>query len=297
MKERTVQPVRDALFSVSGLLAPALLLAVLGCTAGKGAGAARFAAQLSLLAGLMEASMPVLEAAEKCLEMVCSFAEAMVPAMAGLFTAAGMSHSATLLSPAAALVGNIAEEYFLRLGLPLCRCTLAVAVAGNLSSGIDLSRLFRSMRKIASWGVGLSFTLFTAIAALQGSMSASLDSIAVRTAKFAVDSASPLIGNGISDAWESYICGIRVARSAIGVSGIVALLLAAAQPVLSMLASLLALHGLSVFLDIFGEKQAARAAEQAAGVCQMAVELATGGAAIAIILLGAAMSTGQSLMG
>ena len=78
LKVRAASPVQDALAGMAVLLAPAILLAVLGCTAGNGAGAARFAAQLLLLAGIMDACAPVLDAAEKCLQLACDFAEAVV---------------------------------------------------------------------------------------------------------------------------------------------------------------------------------------------------------------------------
>ena len=128
-------------------------------------------------------------------------------------------------------------------------------------------------------------------------MSEGLDGIAARTAKFAVDSAAPVIGSGISDAWDSYLSGVLVTKNAVGLSGIATLLFAGARPVLICLAAMAALYLIAALLDAFGEKTSAAAAEQIAGICQMALSLCTATLAIAMILLGAAMMIGKGLRG
>lgn len=296
LKGRIAGPLREMLAYGTGLLAPALLLTLLSCM-GSGRGGARFLVLLTLISGILQAAAAVMESTGECLRMVSGFADAAAPAMGALMTAAGMTSSAALLSPAAAIIASLMEKLFLSWGMPLCRVALCLAAAGSLTEAFDLSRAAKLTKKILGWGTGLCFTLFTAAIALQGSMASSLDGMALRTAKYAVDSAAPVIGSGVSDVWESYVSGIQAARSAVGVSGVALLLAAGLRPLLQAGAGMLMLQVLSVLLDVFGERQAARAAEQAGDVCRMALELCCSAMAIAVVLLGAGMTLGRGMLG
>lgn len=293
LKAQAAQPLREAISDVSALIAPTALLAVMSCLAGSGG--ARFAARLALLLGMGKTAMRALNAAQSCLEMIGAFSDVISPALAALLSASGLTSSAAMLSPAAALVGNLSERAFLRFGLPLCGAALAAALAGSLSPSIELGRIVKLLRKLVGWGAGLCFTLFTALIALQGNLSATMDGVVLRTAKYAVDSAAPVIGSGVSDAWEAYVSGVLAAKSAVGVSGVLALLAAGAMPMLRVLLAVLLLQVISALLDVLGEKAAAQAASRTADVCQMALEMCTSALAIGTILLGAAISAGSGL--
>ena len=299
LKERIAAPVQETLGSCRGLVAPALLLALLRCTMpgerGTGSGA-RLLLRMLLLLGFAGLSQAAIAAAERCLETAARFADATAPVIVTLLTAMGMSGAAALVSPAAALAGDAVENLFLKCGLPLCRWALSASIAGNLSAAIDLSRVTRLFRRAANWGAGLATTLFTALLALQGSVTEAVDGVAARTAKYAVDSAAPVIGSGVSDAWESYVAGLRAAKNAVGVSGIAALLAAGFEPIVICATAMLALNLIAALLEALGEREAARAAGEMGGVCQMALSLSTGALAIATVLLGAAMAAGHSLI-
>ena len=284
----------------ASLAFPALMMALMRAVLPDGCGGAKgvfFLLRIQLMLIFSQIAASALDAAASCLGMVIRFTDAVAPLLAFLFTAAGMDGTAALVTPAAALAGSAAEKLFLRFGLPLCRIALCTAIAGNLSAQIDLKRITALLRRLTNWGSGLATTLFTGLLALQGCMTESLDGLAVRTAKFAVDSASPVIGSGVSDTWESYISGIMIAKNALGISGIAGLLLVCAAPVLCCLAAMLLLTLCAALLSVFGEREASRAASEIAGICQMALSLCTSALAIGMILLGAAMSAGRSLPG
>ncbi len=299
IKERLAAPVMEILALARAWVGPVLLLALLRCVLPKfgGAGGACFLLRLTLLLGFSSAAELALLAGKECIELSAGFCDVVAPAFAALLTAMGTSTSAALVSPAAALASSVAENLFLRFGLPVCRFALCTAIAGNLSEAIDLSRMTKLLKKTANWGTGLATTFFTAFLAVQGSVAGTADGVTVRTAKYAVDSAAPVIGSGISDAWDSYVSGILIAKNAVGVSGIATILLAGLRPVLICAASMIALNLISTFMGMLGEKEVASAAEQIGGICQMCLALSTGALAIAMVLLGGAMAAGGAVLG
>ena len=300
LKARLAAPVMEALRLGRSLLAPVLLLALMRCATPDGTGGSggvRFLLRLALLTGFCEPAVRSLSASADCIRAAKALAGAAAPVLTALLAAMGMAGTSALVSPAAALAGDTAEGLFLGWGMPLCRFALCTAIAGNLTPAVDLSGAAKLMRKAVNWGSGLAITLFTAMLALQGSVTGPADGVAVRAAKFAVDSAAPVIGSGVSDAWDSYISGVMIAKNAVGLSGIAALLGVALRPMLVCAASMLTLNLISALLSALGEGETARAADQISGICQMALSLATGAVAIATVLLGAAMAAGSNLAG
>jgi len=299
-KTALVEPLRLVLSTAYSSIAPVFLLAMLrGCLPeAKGSGeGALFLLRLVLMLSFSELAMMALGACETCLRAVARFTSAAAPGIAAVLTAMGMNGTAALVSPAAALAGGIAEDAFLNCGLPLCRGALCLAITGNLSDAVDLNRIVTLLKKTCSWGVGLITVIFTALTTLQGGVSEAIDGVGIRTAKFAVDSAAPVIGSGASDAWESFVSGMMITKNALGVSGIAALLAAGLKPVACCTAAILLLNVIAALLELFGEKQTARAAAQVGGICQMALSLVTGALVIGTVLMGAAMSVGRGIPG
>lgn len=296
-KREMLLPLERVMKTALGLLVPLMLLAMVRACMAEGKGGsegARFLLHMLLLLGFSDLAVLALAATENCIHSVKDFTDAVSPGIAAILASMGMNGMASLVSPAAALTGGIAEGIFLKYGLRLCKLALCSAIAGNLSEIIDLSRFTALLKKTANWGTGLASTLFTALVALQGSVTEVLDSVGVRTAKFAADSAAPIIGNGVSDAWDSFITGIMMTKNALGMSSIAALLSAGLQPMLSCMAAMLSLHLIAALLELFGERETARAAEQIGGICQMALSLSTGALVITAVLLGAAMAAGKN---
>ena len=125
---------------------------------------------------------------------------------------------------------------------------------------------------------------------MKGNLAGISDNLLIRTAKYTVDSAAGFIGSGVSDAWESYLLSLNLARNAVGFTGAAALLSVCLAPILRLFACMAGFITASVLLDSGGEKPAAGAIEHLAGVCQMMLMLCGGAMVIWIILVGSVMS-------
>lgn len=298
-KKQLGEPFDLVLNNVYSAIAPLLMLAVLRgiLPAARGSGeSACFLLRMVLTLAFSDLAIQSLSACEGCLRSVERFTTVAAPGIAAVLTAMGMAGTSALVSPAAALAGGIAEEVFMGYGLPLCKAALCLAIVGNLSEAVNLNRFVNLLKKTANWGAGLITAVFTAMTALQGGVSEAFDGIGVRTAKFAVDSAAPVIGSGASDVWESFLSGMMMTKNALGMSGIAALLAAGLKPVVCCTMAMLLLHIFAALLELFGERGTARSAVQIGDICQMALSLATGALVIGTVLMGAAMALGRGII-
>lgn len=291
--------VKDIFGALSGMTGPVLLLALIGCVfpgGNGGVGGARFLLVLSLVGMMSGIALTALNSAAACMDTAQEFTDAASPVLASLAGAAGMNTSAALVTPASALAANIVEILFSKYGSFACRFALILAACGGISAAVDLSAAVAFMRKGVNWCCGLVGTLFAALISMQNSIAAAADNAAVRTAKYTVDSLASFIGSGVSDAWGTYVSGVTIAKNAVGVSGAAVLIAAGLRPVIRIAASMIALKLVQVFLSAVGEVRAATAAEQLAGVCQMALALSCGAITVAAVLCGAFMLAGKGLI-
>lgn len=300
IKEQATEPLQTVARVCVELLPIVFLSALMSGMLPDGCGASSavlFLLRLSLLLGFSNLATMALNTIESCIQASTTLIGYATPILSGLLTAAGMDGSAALLSPMTITVGNIAEKLFVRYGVPLCKIAFATAIAGNLSPQISLKGFTRFLMRVIRWGSGIVIAVFTGFLALQSNVSESLDGIAVRAAKYTVDSAAPVIGNGLSDAWENYLSGVFITKNAVGISGIAALFMAGAKPILLCLCAMACLNLIAALLDAFGERLGAEAAEQLAGVCQLALSLCTATMVISMVLLATIMSMEKGMGG
>ena len=115
--------------------------------------------------------------------------------------------------------------------------TGAIFISSALSS-LDpaFSRIARSVKTLFTWMLGIVTLLLGATFALQSTISASADSIAMRGAKYAVSSAIPIVGGAVSGALGLVSGGIAYARGIVGGGAIAVLLSLVISPLVTLLA-------------------------------------------------------------
>ena len=100
---------------------------------------------------------------------------------------------------------------------------LSLSICASLSSRVSLSGITEALSKGFKYIITFAVSIFAAILGLNGTLSASVDSVANRAAKFGLSSFIPLIGSSISEAYGTLQNSLTVLRSGVGVFVILAL--------------------------------------------------------------------------
>ena len=123
------------------------------------------------------------------------------------------------------------------------------AVAGavfitSALSGVDphLARLSKSVKMLFLTLLGIVTTLIGATFTLQSTISASADSVTMRSAKYAVSSTIPIVGNAVSGALGLVSGGVAYARDIVGGGAIAVVLSVVLSPLVTLLAYRLCLR-------------------------------------------------------
>lgn len=173
----------------------------------------------------------------------------MLPMLLTLLTALGGSASSAFLHPVVIAASGsmvfLAREVVLRLVM----CTCAVTAVNRLSGGAHLTRMAQLLRSAVCWMLGVSFTVFLGAMSLQGICTASIDGVAIRAAKYAVDNFVPIIGGMFSDTMDTLVGCTLIVKNALGIAAALALLGALLSPLIGTAASIFLLKLCAALLE------------------------------------------------
>lgn len=145
-----------------------------------------------------------------------------VPVLAGIVAVGGQTASASVFTSVMMVVIEIMTQAASKLLIPLCAAMLGVSAAGGLNPGLKIEKIAEGIQKVIIWALGLIMTVFIGILTLQSSIASAADSLALRTARFAVSTGIPFVGGAVSDALATVKGSLTLLKSGVGSFGIVA---------------------------------------------------------------------------
>lgn len=167
--------------------------------------------------------------------LMTDFLYAIIPILLTLFVAMGGITSIGLYNPLlmfAVMTAMNLINYFI---LPLVYCNAGLSVVSKLSNDFDLSKLGKLMRTVALGVLALTFTLFTTVVAIVGLGSASMDGIAMKTAKSALGIFVPIVGRSVADLWGTLMGTALVLKNCLGIAGVLMIIAICMVPAIKTL--------------------------------------------------------------
>ncbi len=212
--------------AVSGLVGAAVVVIITAAARGFAAAAGGGCESLIDMAGalgctavLLRDFTNVLSMCRETMENISVFSGALQPVLATALCMGGGAVTATAIQAASMFVFDLVLRLVKGLLLPGACAYLAVTAVDAAAGGGMLQGIGDGIKGLTSGALKLALTLFTAYLAIAGGVSASIDSLTLKTAKFAVSGAVPVVGGVISDATETMLSGAALLRGSVGVFG------------------------------------------------------------------------------
>lgn len=219
------------LLVISGLLAQ-LTKAFTTEGAAKVANLIVYAAAAIIIIGALAGSIKATSAA---IDSLINVSQGVFPVLSMMLAATGGFASTAVLQPAWSIVLETASWLTREILIPAALYGGVLAVVGNLTEKSLLSELGGLIRSGSVWIAGAVMTVFVAITSIQGNAAVSYDGISFRAAKYAVDSMVPYLGGMFSDMADTFVGCSLLVRNAVGMAGLLLMVLALLEPVLSAL--------------------------------------------------------------
>ena len=240
------------------------------------------------------------EAREVAAELVSSMAAAsnsVTPVLTILAALGGTPSLSGALTPFSAMVSDLLQGWLGKWGIELCSLAAMLALIGGLSPDYPLKSAFDLTKRLQHWLLGATLFVFTALLTAQGTMASARDGLAERAVKGAIEGAIPIIGGELSDVTGAIAGSAPAVRSAIGITGIVALGRMCLGPVLKLLAQLLALKLAGAILEPATDAQCAKLLERFGETLEMLLAACAICSALGMLLIGSCFVFAGNILG
>lgn len=177
------------------------------------------AAVLGCAAVLLQDFSGVLALCRDTLSQISVFSGTLQPVLAAALSAGGSAVTATALQVASLFVFDLVIRLINGLLVPAACAYLSITAVDAATGSGMLRGLADGIRGLTAGALKLILTLFTAYLTIAGGVSGSVDRMALKTAKFAVSGAVPVVGGVISDATETVLSGAALLKNSVGVFG------------------------------------------------------------------------------
>lgn len=161
--------------------------------------------------------------------------EAIFPLMLTLIIALGGTVSASTFEPLLSILTNGITKLFTSVLLPIFIFCLVFNVLHNLSKDVKLDKFSKFFSSLFGWITGVSFTIFVAFLSIHGLTVSGVDSLSLRTAKFAIKSQVPMIGGFLSDGIGVVLASTNLIKNGVGGAGLILMAFTVFSPIITVL--------------------------------------------------------------
>ena len=171
--------------------------------------------------------LEVVETLTKILEVVS-------PVMLSILIATGEITTSGIISPVILFLTTIVGVVITYVVTPLLTISLVFKILDSISVNIKLQKLGSFLGSASMWLISIIFALTLGVLELETSVSTSVDEVAVKTTQAAVSNLVPVVGKFVSDSLEIIMGASEIIGKAVGVIGIIVLIIVALLPIIKL---------------------------------------------------------------
>ncbi len=182
----------------------------------------------------------------------CDFFGGMIPIATAATALSGAGTSAAAEGAGMSLALGFVSNVLLENLLPIVSLMLAFSMASAFDTGGIVGSLAASLKGLLLFVLGFISFLLPATLSFQSVISSAHDSMALRSAKYAVGNMIPIVGGTLSSMLSTLVTGATLAKGTVGALSSVAIGVIFISPLISLLMLRLAYKISISFLDFVG---------------------------------------------
>lgn len=186
---------------------------------------------------------------------MCDFMGKLTPVIVVTLFASSKPASAAVFEPVLSAAVVVVSHIVKHTLIPLITYSAVLSVAGNLGDKNRISGFVRIVKTLNKWILAFVITVFTGINTVYGFSAPAIDAVSAKAAKFAVGSLVPLVGNFLSDTFDTVTSSATILKNAVGISGIVIITSLALTPVIKIGVMQLILRLVSALCEPVADKR------------------------------------------
>mgnify|MGYP001390809207 CR=1 FL=1 len=173
--------------------------------------------------------------ASSAIQNMIDFMIAVVPLLLALLASTGSIASVGVMHPLIVFMIHTVGTIVYLVIFPLLTFSTVLYIVSSLTDKYPVTRLATLLRNVSTGLLGLFVTVFLGVITIRGATGAVTDGVAIRTAKYLTGTFVPVIGRFFVDASDTVISASLLVKNAIGLAGVIILVLLCAFPAIKIL--------------------------------------------------------------
>lgn len=191
--------------------------------------------------------------AKSAITGMVDFMLASVPLLMTMLASTGSIVSVSVLHPIIVFMIHTVSVAIYIVVFPLLFFSTVLHIVSSISERFKLTQLANLLRTIGVGFLGIIVTLFLGVISVQGATGAVTDGITVRTAKYVAGSFIPVVGRMFAETTDTVLGASLLIKNAVGLAGIVVIILLCAFPALKILTLALIYQLAAAIIQPIGE--------------------------------------------
>jgi len=164
------------------------------------------------------------------------FMVAVIPLLLTLLASMGNVVSVSVLHPLIVFMIHAVGTAIYFVVFPLLFFSAVLHIVSSLTDKYKVTQLANLLRNVSVGCLGVFVTVFLGVISVRGATSAVADGVTIRTAKYIAGNFVPVVGRMFSDASETVIGASLLVKNAVGLAGVIVILMICAFPALKIMA-------------------------------------------------------------
>lgn len=177
----------------------------------------------------------ILKSTNELLYNLSLFMKLTFPILLTLMTSLNGINTATMLRPYSLILTNVISSICINVVLPLLMASIIIMIVSNMSDKIKLNKLTKFFKTTAKWILASIFSIFVTFLSMQGLTSGVVDTISIKTAKNAIGSHVPIVGEYLSEGYDLLYASLVIIKNSFGYICIIFLIFIIMAPVIKIL--------------------------------------------------------------
>jgi len=216
---------------------------------------AYYACYLVLIIIVVKSFTIAINIGKDTISRMVDFMHALMPTLLTLLASVGGFTSASIFDPiimfGVQFTSNLIRDFI----LPIIFLTAVLSIVNNLSDTFQVSKLSGLLKQVCVWTLGLTLTVFIGIITIRGATAQTLDQVALKTAKFAVDNFIPVVGKALSDAVSTIASYSIILKDAVSTAGLIALVITCLFPMIKIISMIFIYKIASALIEPISDKR------------------------------------------
>ncbi|MGN0765186.1 MAG: hypothetical protein ACI4MO_01700 [Christensenellales bacterium] len=183
------------------------------------------------------------------------FMQLVFPILLTIITVVGGANSGAVFQPMMSVLTTSITTFVVQIIMPMVVVVIVFTMISSLSSGVKLSKLTSFFSSGIKYALTAVFSLFVTFLTAQGLTGGIIDTVSIKTAKFAMQSYVPIVGGYLSDGFDLMMASFVLIKNSLGLISLFALLIMIASPLVNIIVFSLGLKLASGIIEPIGDSK------------------------------------------